>query len=223
MGGLFGKTREAVLGLLALRPDERFHLRQVSRLSGVGLGPVQRELAALVQMGVISREKSGRQVYFQARADSPILGELQQLLAKTSGGVGVLRAALAPFQKDIVAAIIFGSLARGQTHFQSDVDVLIISERLTLRDLGGAVRQASTRLGRDVNVNLYRPDEWRQRVAGGHPLARSILENPRFTVFGDQDELVRLAEERVAEAAPNGQGRDQKVVRPNQAGSARQW
>lgn len=197
---LFGKTRDAVLGLLVLRPDERFHLRQVARLSGAGLGPVQRELADLVAWGIVSREQVGRQVFFQARADCPIFGQLQQLLLKTSGAAGVLRAALSRFEKEIFVAVIFGSMARGQMHFKSDVDVLVLSKQLTMRDLGGAIREASARLGRDVNLNLYRPEEWRERARAGHPLVSSILENPRLLVYGDPHELSRLAEERVGEA-----------------------
>jgi len=200
-GGLFGKTREAVLGLLVLRGDERFHLRQVSRLTGSGLGPVQRELAELAAMGVITREQSGRQVYFQVRPDCPLLGELRQRLLKTSGAAGVLRTVLSKFQADIIAAAIFGSAASGKLHLQSDVDVLLISQKLTMRQLGSVVREAGGQLGRDVNVNLYRPHEWNERVRASHPLVRSIMNNPRIMLIGDQDELVRLAEKRVVKRA----------------------
>ena len=212
-GGLFGKTREAILDLLILRQDEQFHLRQISRLSGVGLGPVQRELAELAAMGVITREQSGRQVYFQARADCPILPELKQLLIKTSGAAGVLRAALSGLQSEIAAAAIFGSAASGKMHLESDIDLLLISPSLTMRDLGVVVREAGSRLGRDVNINLYRPDEWRERVRADHPLARSILENPRILLMGDDDELVGLAKERVAQATPGGSDGSHKIVR----------
>ncbi len=36
-GGLFGRTRGAILGLLLLKPDEQFHLRQIARYCGTGL------------------------------------------------------------------------------------------------------------------------------------------------------------------------------------------
>jgi predicted nucleotidyltransferase len=211
-GALFGKTREAVLGLLVLRGEERFHLRQVSRLTGSGLGPVQRELAELVAMGVIRREQSGRQVYFQVRGDCPVLGELRQLLLKTSGAAGVLRSALGKFQADILAAALFGSAASGKMRLQSDVDVLVVSEKLSMRQLGSVVREVGGQLGRDVNVNLYRPHEWRQRVRTGHPLARSIMNNPRIMLIGDQDELGRLAEKRVAETSSTRKSRHQGAV-----------
>src|SRR5262245_34860683 len=120
---LFGRTRQAVLALLLLRPDERFHLRHVVRLSGASLGAVQRELAALVGAGLLRREQSGRQVYFQANADSPIFPELQGLILKTAGLAGVLRAALAPVEPRIASAVVFGSMASGRMHGESDVDL----------------------------------------------------------------------------------------------------
>src|SRR3954465_14518796 len=109
---LFGKTRQAVMGLLFLKPEESFHLRQIVRLTGAGIGPVQRELAKLVDAGLLLREQRGRQVYFQA-AGSPVFGELRGLLVKTAGVADVLRQALSPLAPGIRSAFIFGSFAKG--------------------------------------------------------------------------------------------------------------
>lgn len=195
---LFGATRRAVLGLLLGRPDEKFHLRQVVRLTGTGVGPVQRELAALVSAGVVRREQSGRQVYFQAETRSPVIAELTALIVKISGAAGILHRELLPFLGRIRAAVIFGSTASSGMNRNSDVDLLVISDDLNVRDLGGALRSASSRLGRDVSLNLYRPSEWSARAKRNHPLVRSILKQPRITLIGEPGELERMAEERMA-------------------------
>lgn len=44
---LFTKTRRALLSLLYGHADESFYLRQIVRITGAGLGPVQRELKLL--------------------------------------------------------------------------------------------------------------------------------------------------------------------------------
>ena len=44
---LFGKTRRAVLALLYSHPDESFYLRQIARVTGAGMGSLQRELKQL--------------------------------------------------------------------------------------------------------------------------------------------------------------------------------
>ncbi|HSB06385.1 MAG TPA: ArsR family transcriptional regulator, partial [Thermodesulfobacteriota bacterium] len=61
---LFGKTRRAVLSLLYSHVDEAFYLRQITRVAGVGLGAVQRELQQLLNAGIFLRTVRGRQVYF---------------------------------------------------------------------------------------------------------------------------------------------------------------
>lgn len=187
--GLFGRTREAVLGLLLLRPDERFHLRQIARLCGTGLGAVQRELAVLTQIGILHRQAQGRQVYFRAERDCPFFLELQGLIAKTSGVVGVLRAALLPVAQRVRLALVFGSVARGTMNAQSDVDLLVIADDLKVRDLAVPIREAGQTLNREISLNLYQPQEWAARVANGHPLAQAILANPRLLLIGDEREL----------------------------------
>src|SRR5262245_58882859 len=118
---LFGQTRGAVMAVLLLRPDERFHLRQIIRPSGGGVGAVQRELAALVAAGLVRCELSGRQVYFQAATDSAIFAEVQGLILKTSGVADVLRAALQGVEGRVRVAAVFGSLARGAANRDSDI------------------------------------------------------------------------------------------------------
>jgi predicted nucleotidyltransferase len=186
---LFGRTREAALGVLLLRPDERLHLRQIARMCGTGLGAVQRELSQLTHMGILKREQNGRQVYFQADRTCPFFADLQGLIIKTTGIAAVMRAALLPVAERVKAALVFGSVARGGMTAGSDVDLLVLSDDLKVRDLARPIRQAGESLGREVNLNLYRPREWAQRVASGHPLARSILSQPRLMLIGNEHEL----------------------------------
>lgn len=65
---LFGKTRRAPFGLLLMRPDEAFYLREIVRRCGVGLGAVQRELAEIVEAGIVERTVRGRQVRARSAA-----------------------------------------------------------------------------------------------------------------------------------------------------------
>lgn len=82
---LFGRTRRDVLALLLGRPDERFYLREILRLTAGGMGAVQRELRQLVEAGLAIRVTEGRQVYFSANRDSSIFPELQAIIQKTAG------------------------------------------------------------------------------------------------------------------------------------------
>ena len=57
---MFGLTRRQVLGLLFGQPEQAFYAREVARLTGGAMGPVQRELQALVAAGMLERTERGR-------------------------------------------------------------------------------------------------------------------------------------------------------------------
>ncbi|HOW70531.1 MAG TPA: winged helix-turn-helix domain-containing protein [Phycisphaerae bacterium] len=82
---LFGKTRRYLLLLLFNQVEQSFYLREVAREAGTGLGAVQRELAGLVQAGIVRRSVRGNQVLFQADPDCPVFAELRNLMAGMTG------------------------------------------------------------------------------------------------------------------------------------------
>ena len=218
-GGLFGKTRSAVLGLLLMRPDERFHLRQVARLTGGGLGAVQREVAALTRMGILRREESGRQVYYQADRSSAVFDELSALLVKTSGVADAIREVLEPLRKRIVIAMLFGSFATGAQHAASDIDLLVVADprQLSFAELAKALAPAQVRLGREVNPSFYPPAELRRKWAAGHHVIRSVLGGEKVFLIGDQDELRRMIGSwhgRLARGRDNRRGGGAPTVKP---------
>jgi len=125
---LLGDTRTAILAALLLRPEERVHVRELARPTGVSPGTLHREVTALAALGVLCREAVGRQVFFAANRDCPVFEELAGLLRKTAGLVDVVRGALQPHAARIDAAFIYGSLAVGTESSQSDVDVMILGD-----------------------------------------------------------------------------------------------
>lgn len=202
-GGLFGRTRSAVLGLLLLRPEERFHLRQIARLAGGGLGGVQREVTILTRMGILRRQDSGRQVYYQANTSSSIFQELSSLLVKTTGVADVIREALGPLKKRIRVAVLFGSFAHGAQHGGSDVDLLVVADprQVSFGELAKALGPAQSQLGREINPSFYPPAELRRKWADGHHFVRSVVGGEMVFLIGDADELRRVVGERTSEAS----------------------
>jgi predicted nucleotidyltransferase len=150
---LFGQTRRRVLGWLYGHADEAFYLRQIVRLTGAAQGAVQRELNALSGAGLLVRTVQGRQVYFRANRESPVFPELQSLLVKTTGVVDVLRNSLLPFGERVVAALVFGSVARGELTSLSDIDLIVIGDA-PFEAIVDALQGAQTRIGRDVNPSV---------------------------------------------------------------------
>jgi predicted nucleotidyltransferase/DNA-binding transcriptional ArsR family regulator len=82
-GGLFSKTRQTVLALLYGQSDTSFYTRQILDALKIGRGTVQRELKNLTDVGIITREVQGRQVYYRANEKCPIFSELKNIMRKT--------------------------------------------------------------------------------------------------------------------------------------------
>src|SRR5690606_11107907 len=159
---LLGETRTAILATLLLRPEQARHVRDLARTTGLSAGSLHRELTALVTLGVLRREQIGRQVFYRANPDCPVLPELTGLLRKTAGIVDVLREALAPLASRIDMAFVYGSMAKGNPHAQSDVDLMVVGS-LGFADVVLALQHAQETIGREINPTVLDPQAFEKR------------------------------------------------------------
>ncbi len=183
---LFGKTRQAVLALLYSRPDEAFYVREVTRAAGAGQGSVQRELARLLDVGIIARIQRGRQVYYQANRACPIFSELRGLVLKTAGLGDVLRSALLKFTDALDVALVYGSHATGEASATSDVDLLVAGDVDELA-LHKAIGRAETELSRPINYTLLDRREFRRRRRRKQGFPARALAGETILILGSLD------------------------------------
>jgi hypothetical protein len=112
--------------LLLMQPGQKMHLRELARQTQAAPGTLKKELDALCHVGLLTSERVGNQVQFQANQSHPIFAELQALVRKTTGLADVLRQALQPLGDQVALAFVFGSMASGSAHAGSDVDLLVV-------------------------------------------------------------------------------------------------
>jgi len=181
---LLTRTQQRVLGLLFGQSHRGFYLNELVRLAAVGSGTVQRELSRLVEAGLVNRQVHGRQVWFQANAQSPIFPELRGLVRKTVGLVDVLRAALMPVDDRIEQAFVYGSVAKGTDTAESDIDLMVISATLSYADVYPLLTDAETDLGRKISPTLYAPADWKRRLDEANAFATRVRHLPTILVLG---------------------------------------
>jgi len=189
--GLFGKTRQAVLALLYGRADKSFYTKQILDAVKIGRGTVQRELKNLTDTGIIVREVQGRQVYYRANEKCPIFNELKSIVRKTFGVADLIRQSLATSADKIRVAFIFGSVARSADDRRSDIDLMVVG-RISFGDVVSLLTPAEEELGREINPVVYPIAEFRKRVKDDHYFVKTVLEEEKIFVIGDEDELRRL-------------------------------
>jgi predicted nucleotidyltransferase len=160
---LFNKARQRVLGLLYGRPQQSFYLNELVRLAGVGKGSVKREVDTLCAAGLLTVTRIGNQNHYQANAESPIFEELKGIVQKSFGMVDIVGSALGPLLDEIELALIYGSVAKGAEHAGSDIDLLLVSDRLSYGEVMGKLAPAEEQLGRTINPTLYTSSEFLAR------------------------------------------------------------
>ena len=184
---LLGSSRAAVLAVLLLRPDESLHVRELARLTGVSPGTLHRELRALTGLGLLQRRAVGRQVFYTANPSSPVFEDLAGLLRKTAGLVDVLRSALAPLADRIERAFVYGSMASGQTHAHSDIDVMVIGD-LGFADVVLALAPAQESLRREINPTVLSAADFKRKRRQVDGFVAKVLKGPTLWLMGPNDE-----------------------------------
>lgn len=178
-----------MLGLLFGQPGRRFQSAELIRLAEGGTGAVHRVLTALAGSGLVTVTRVGNQKHYQANQRSPIFAELQQLVLKTVGMADPLRQSLAPLAEHIDAAFVYGSVARGTDTAGSDIDLMVIGDRVSYPDVFRALQPAEKTLARPVNPNVMTRAEWRAKREQPGSFAARIASEPRLFVIGSDDDL----------------------------------
>jgi len=196
---LFGRTRGAILALLYGRADQTFYTRQIAREVHASVGAVQRELENLTNVGLVVRNSAGNQVFYRANRDASVFPELQTLVNKTVGVLGMLRAALQPLSKKVTVAFVYGSMARQAETVQSDIDLMVVG-KATVDDVLSHVASVEKSVGRPVSPTVYSVPEFKRKLVDGNHFLNAVLKAPKMFLVGDNNELGKLGGVRLAKA-----------------------
>jgi len=194
---LLPEVRKEVLALLLTNPQQRLHLRDIARKTGLAPGTVQRELTGLAQSEIVLKQKDGNRTYYQANKGCPIFPELSSLLRKTAGLVNILRKALEPLSKKIEVAFIYGSFAANSHKANSDVDLMVIGS-CGFGEVVATIGKTQEVISREINPSVYPKDEFKKKIAGGHHFLKTVFAAPKVFLMGNEHELEKLASKRLA-------------------------
>ena len=185
LDALLPKTRQAILAATLMDPDRWWYMSDLAKQIGRTPSSLQRELAALTEVGILRRRREGNRMYFQADRDCPFFGELRGILAKTASLVDVLREALGPLAPRLMLAFVYGAAARAGEPATDAVDLLAVGD-IGPADLGPALRLAGERLHRPVNPTPFTPDEFVEKARGGDGLLQGVLGEDKLLIVGNR-------------------------------------
>ena len=184
---LFTSTQERLLSLLFGQQNRTFFTTELIALARSGSGAVQRELKRLTEAGLVLETKQGNQKHFRANHAAPIFAELRGIILKTVGLVEPIRTALNSLKHPTHLALVYGSVAKHTDTASSDIDLLIVSNGLSLESLYAVLAPAEEAISRKINVTLLTPAEFNQRRNDKSPFLSSVLAGDYLLLSGEID------------------------------------
>lgn len=134
---------------LAANPETEFYDREVSAKSGLSRSAANYALRRLTSLGWISAEKKGRMVFYRASLENPVIRQVK--VTDTIIRLQPAVARMAPLAERIT---LYGSAAEGRDRPDSDIDLLVISNRPE------EARKAAAGLPRNCQVLVHDPVSW---------------------------------------------------------------
>ena len=184
---LFRSRLQADLLTLLLSPREEGRtVTDLATETAASRSSVQRELARLLDAGILERVESGRTSIYRP-ADSPLRRPLEELIEATVGVVPRLTDQLRTL-KGIEAAVIYGSWASGHLSPDSDIDLLVVGS-VGYADVVEAVAGVEGAVGREIDVKLYDAEELKRGLERGSGFLRTALSGPTLTLMGELPKL----------------------------------
>jgi predicted transcriptional regulator with HTH domain len=169
--------RADVLSLLLNSPDEQFYIREIAKLLRKNPSGVKRELDNLEKMGIVTSEKIVNLKYFQANKDSPLYSELKNLITKSLGLPGALKAVLRA--SGAKAAILYGPYAEGDD--SSEVEVMVIGASPSLLK---EIKNLEKRFDRKINCIMMEEEEYVQKKRKRDANLKKILSGKMIKLIG---------------------------------------
>lgn len=177
---LFTKTQQRLLTILYGHPDQSFYLNEVMRMAQIGRGSVVRELGKLTDSELVSMTSRGNQNHYRANTHNPIFQDLANIVQKTFGVADVVQKALIPLSDHIKRAFIYGSIAKGEAHAESDIDLMLIGDELSYSDIMELLAPAEEQLQRTINPTLYSVSDFEKRIQEQQSFVTRVLDQPRI-------------------------------------------
>jgi len=170
--------RADILSLLLSSPDEKFYIREIAKLIRKNPSGVMRELDNLKKMGiVIKSEKIANLKYFQADKNSPLFSELKNLITKSLGLPGALKAVLRA--SGAKAAFLYGPYAEGDDAAPVDLFVIGASSSLTKE-----LKDIETRFNQKISCTMIEEEEYRLKKKKGDANLKRFLSGKRINLIG---------------------------------------
>jgi predicted nucleotidyltransferase len=185
---LFGKLRASILSLFFLNEDSDYYIREVASIVGSSPRGAQNELVKLEHEGILKSEMRGKQRFFSVNLQNPSHQEMRSLILKKYGVPHLIKKALSDMSH-IKAAFIYGSFAKGEEDYTSDIDCFIITDgEIDYELLNSRISRLEEQFRRDINVDMMTESEYQKRLDTADPYISTVEDGDKTYLLGEDQE-----------------------------------
>ena len=182
---LSSHVRAEIFRLLFNINKSSIYLRDLQRQSGFSIGTIQKEIAHLNRLDLVTSERDGNRLYYAANSNHPLYNEICSLVEKTSGVAEKLKEILSSIKR-IECAFIFGSFAKGEERSHSDIDLIIIGA-VGLRILSSKFKELTEKTQREINPHVYSMKSWKEKLKKKDHFIKSVISEKKVFLIGDEN------------------------------------
>ena len=169
--------------------SEMYHVRGIVRETKEEINAVRRELMRLEGAGIAKKETRGNRVYYWARQDYGMFGDLLSMVSKTTGLGKEIIDSKGKLGK-VLYVMFSGRFARRKERKREDeVDILVVGEA-DAGSLATMIRAEESRREHEINYTIMSREEYDFRKKRRDPFLLGILSASRVMIIGDEDTLV---------------------------------
>lgn len=191
---LFGsKTRVKLLHLFMNNPGKAFYVREITRLIDEQINSVRRELANMMNIGVILSDNADNKLYYEVNQRYEYYVALRAIFADEK--MDLVAAPTAKGQLDwrsviedlphLRLAVIAGILVRGSS---SKIDILLVGT-IPAAKLKSAIKVVEKHEGRELNYTVMSYDEFYYRLSVRDKFITEVI-NGKHSVLVDTEKLL---------------------------------
>ena len=195
---LFGsKTRVKLLHLFLNNPGKSFYVREITRLIEEQINSVRRELANMLNVGIITSDSSDNKLYYGVNQRYEHYVALRAIFADQSMDANQAKQPVGSWESiltDIADArliVAAGVLVKGST---SPVDLLIVGE-VSVPQVKKSVAEIEKRAGRELNYSILTYEEFYYRLSVRDKFITEIVTG-KHRVVVDPDQMLSKNEEK---------------------------
>ena len=200
INALFGsKTRVKLLNLFFNSPDQKFYVREISRIIDEQVNSVRRELTNLESVGVVKSSTEDRKIYYQANQRFKYYLPLRVIFAGVKIGDGISvdkktsdidkwQSELSDIQNEVELLVLFGVLADDP---KSNIDMLLVGDNYGHK-LSEWASNIENKEGRELNYMILSMEDFYYRYTTQDTFIKGLFESNHKVIFDKEDLLKKL-------------------------------